>query len=430
MNKFISTKYNENYYEEMMDNGLKVVVWHKPNFKKSFVLMATSFGGFDTFQYDSSGREYNYHSGLAHFLEHKMFEVKNGNVFDDFSKMGADVNAATTYDSTSYYFQTSGDIEKTLNLLLDFTQELFIDENSVEKEKNIIVQELKMYQQTSDFRLVREAFESAYINHPLKYDIGGDEKNVNEITLNELKLCFKLNYHPTSMICIIVSGKDHKTIFEIVRNNQRMKEISSINPIKRKIFDEPKEVVNKNNVFYMDVNKPKINIIFKLNGILEANDKMKMEVGLRFILDSLFTSINDNYQKWINEGIINDYFGYDYDFGIDYGYLMIYSETYKKDEFIQLIFDSLKNVKSMKLDYELFNQLKKRYYGENVRELNDFETIAFKFMEYSFNDISYFEIYDLIENIELKEINSIVKTLNFENYSIIECLPMNEKSDF
>ena len=155
MNKVISDKYRECYYEETLKNGLKVVIWHKDNYQKSFALMATPLGAFDVTQIDSKGNIYQYHPGLAHFLEHKMFEKENHDVMEDFSNMGANVNASTTYDSTCYYFQTSAELYEPLNLLLDFTQQLDITKESVEKEKGIITQELNMYQQMSDFRLVR-----------------------------------------------------------------------------------------------------------------------------------------------------------------------------------------------------------------------------------------------------------------------------------
>lgn len=223
MNKVISDKYQESYYEETLKNGLKVVVWHKPNYEKSFALMATPMGSFDIKQIDSKGNMFEYHAGLAHFLEHKMFESDHGDVMDDFSKMGANVNASTTYDMTCYYFQTSGDLFKPLNLLLDFTQSFNIDEASVEKEKGIITQELNMYLQMSDFRLVKETFSALFKEHPLKDDIGGTAQSVQETTLEELKKCYQSNYHPSTMMCVVVTGNDPEQVLDEIRRNQSQK---------------------------------------------------------------------------------------------------------------------------------------------------------------------------------------------------------------
>lgn len=424
MNKVISDKYKECYYEETLKNGLHVVIWHKENYVKSFALMATPLGAFDISQIDSKGNVYSYHSGLAHFLEHKMFEKMNHDVMEDFSSMGANVNASTTYDSTSYYFQTSSDLYEPLNLLLDFTQSLDITEQSVEKEKGIIIQELKMYEQMSDFCLIRETFEALYENHPLRFDIGGNTESVNHTTLEELEKCFKYNYHPSSMVCVIVSGEDPEKIMNIIRDNQNKKKFCCINEVHRRHFKEKREVVDKNRIFEMDINCPKVSLAFKLNGIRNSYERLKVEIALRFALDALFTPNNPDYQNWLDDEIINDYFGYDFDFGEDYGYLMVYSETNKKDFFIDLVFEQLKKLD--KLSTSLFEQLKRRYYGENIKELNDFESIAFNFARYYFDKIHYFDVYDLVQTIQFDDIYSILNSLNFDNYSIIECVPLKK----
>ena len=212
MNKVVSDRYQECYYEETLPNGLKVVVWHKPGYEKSFAMMSTQMGAFDISQIDSKGNTYQYPPGIAHFLEHKLFENENRDVMEDFSKMGASVNAATTYDLTTYYFQTSTDLYEPLNLLLDFTQSLDITKESVEKEKGIINQELSMYDQMSDFKLVKETFAALFKDHPMKYDIGGTTDSVNNTTLEQLEACYKYNYHPSTMICMIVTGKEPQEV--------------------------------------------------------------------------------------------------------------------------------------------------------------------------------------------------------------------------
>ena len=265
MNKVVSDRYQECYYEETLPNGLKVVVWHKPGYEKSFAMMSTPMGAFDISQIDSKGNTYQYPPGIAHFLEHKLFENENRDVMEDFSKMGASVNAATTYDLTTYYFQTSTDLYEPLNLLLDFTQSLDITKESVEKEKGIINQELSMYDQMSDFKLVKETFAALFHDHPMKYDIGGTTDSVNNTTLEQLEACYKYNYHPSTMICMIVTGKDPQEVLKFVRDNQSKKRFPSINSIHRRKCREQQEVVKDHVSFVMDVTTPKVNIAFKLN---------------------------------------------------------------------------------------------------------------------------------------------------------------------
>lgn len=426
MNKVISNKYKESYFEETLSNGLKVVIWHKPNYKKSFALMATPMGAFDIKQIDSKGNMYTYHPGIAHFLEHKLFETENRDVMEDFSKMGASVNAATTYDLTTYYFQTSDDLIEPLELLLDFTQSLDITEESVEKEKGIIVQELNMYDQMSDFRLVRETFAALFETHPMKYDVGGDEKSVNATTLQELEECYKYNYHPSTMICMVVTGKEPKEILDFIKKNQSKKKFPSINSISRKHYRENNQVVKEYVKFEMDVNQPKVNIAFKLSGIRNVKERYKTEIGLRFYMDAIFSTLNEDYQKWLDDEIVNDFFGYEFDFGEDYGYLMVYTETNKLDQFKELVFNSLTKIKKQPFDEKVFNQLKRRYFGENIKELNDFEAIGFTFIRSYFNKTNFFDIYEIMDSITIEDVMDVVDKLDLNHYSIVECNPLSK----
>lgn len=424
MNKVVSDRYQECYYEETLPNGLKVVVWHKPGYEKSFAMMSTPMGAFDISQIDSKGNTYQYPPGIAHFLEHKLFENENRDVMEDFSKMGASVNAATTYDLTTYYFQTSTDLYEPLNILLDFTQSLDITKESVEKEKGIINQELSMYDQMSDFKLVKETFAALFHDHPMKYDIGGTTDSVNNTTLEQLEACYKYNYHPSTMICMIVTGKDPQEVLKAVRENQAKKRFPSINSIHRRKCREQQEVVKEHVQFEMDVTTPKVNIAFKLNGIKNQIERNKMEIGIRYLMDSIFTTMNEDYQEWLDKEIINDFFGYECDFGEDYGYLMIYTETNKIDEFKDMIFTNLNKMMNESYKQETFNQLKKRYFGENIKELNDFEAISFAFIRNYFNKTNFFDVLEIIDSFGMNDIEKIKKSLNFDHYSVIECLPM------
>ena len=189
-------RYQESYLESVLDNGLKVVLWQKKDYAKSFFMMATPLGSFDLIQ-KSNKQTYEYPAGVAHFLEHKMFEGKDGeDVSELFSNYSAHVNAYTSFNETTYYFHTTQDIYKPLALLLDFVQELHITKESVEKEKSIITQELHMYLKNSDSQLLYELLKSLYQKHPLKYEILGDDESIQSITYEDLKKCYEMNYHP------------------------------------------------------------------------------------------------------------------------------------------------------------------------------------------------------------------------------------------
>ena len=176
MIKHYNELFDETSYTETLDNGLKVIIFHKPGYSLTSACFGTAFGGLNICQRHNA-RDYSFHPGTAHFLEHKLFESEEKDIMTAFSLMGANVNAFTSYKETVYYFTKSGeDIKDCLNLLLDFVQNLSITKESVEKEKGIIVEEVSMYMQNPDSRLINETYKSLYEKYPLKYDIGGDEE--------------------------------------------------------------------------------------------------------------------------------------------------------------------------------------------------------------------------------------------------------------
>lgn len=424
MNKVISNKYQESYIEETLDNGLKVVLWQKKGYEKSYFMMTTPLGALDIEQVDAHGKTYQFEPGIAHFLEHKMFEDEDKDVMNLFSEMGANVNAFTSYTETAYHFTTTEDPEKPLNLLLDFVQRLTISDESVEKEKGIIIQELQMYQQMSDSRLINETFSSLFHEHPLRFDVGGSVDSVNRITKDSLEECYALNYHPSTMILVGVTGRELEPILEIIKNNQKNKQFKPIVNVNRKQFEEPKEVKRPYYQFNMDVTTPKVNIAYKLQGIKDGMQRLKMEWCLKFILDASFTSLSDDYQQWLLDGTINDFYGFELEFGEDFGYMMFYTETEKLDEFKQIIEKTLEKAKANCISESTLNQLKRRYYGQSVRDLNSFDDIAFTYMRDYFNKIDFFEALDVINTITLADIQAAAKLMDLDNQAVLHLMPI------
>lgn len=423
MKKITNDTYQETYFEETLENGLHVILWNKPGFEKSYFMIATPLGALDMEQVDEAGKEIAFPAGIAHFLEHKMFEDETCDIMDKFSKMGANVNAFTSYTETAYYFSTSGDPIKPLHLLLELAQNLHISEASVEKEKGIIIQELNMYKQMSDSRLLMETFTSLFAKHPLRFDIGGDDESVTSITYDQLQECYRLNYHPSKMILIGVSGHDPKKLIEEIRNDQSQREFPKVAHVTRKSFDEPREVARSSYSFEMDVTTPKLAVAYKLAGIADWKERLKLEWAFRILLDASFTSLNPDYQKWLDEKIINDYFGYDADFGSDYGFLMFYNETDNIEQFRDFIHSTLKKVRETGIQEATLNQLKRRYFGQSVRSLNNFDEIAVTYMRNYFSHIDFFETMDMATKITLDDLWRAMDQIDPTCVAVVTVLP-------
>lgn len=419
-------RYQESYVEETLDNGLHVVLWQKPDYAKSLFMMATPLGALDMKQKDENGKEYDFPAGIAHFLEHKMFEMEDGDVMDLFSNMGANVNAFTSYTETVYYFSTTADVIQPLHLLLDFVQDLSITKESVEKEKGIIIQELNMYKQMSDQRLLMETFSSLYKHHPLRYDIGGDAESVTSITLEQLKQCYDINYHPGKMILVGVSAQDPEVLLKEIKKNQQAKTFPAGKKVIRMMQEEPYEPARKDFEFQMDVSMPKLSIAYKMRGVEDIYERIKKEWAIRMVLDATFSSLNPDFQKWLDEGIINDFVGSDVDLGKDYGMMMFYSETNKKEAFLAIVKDIVQKIKQEGISESLLEQLKKRYYGQSLRSLNSFDDIAITMVRNYFDQSDFFASMDVLYDITLQDVKDACQMIDVDNFCVIDLLPENK----
>lgn len=427
MNKINNERYQESYIEETLDNGLHVVLWQKPDYERSLFMMATPLGALDMKQQDEQGNVYEFPAGIAHFLEHKMFEMEEGDVMDMFSQMGANVNAFTSYTETAYYFSTTEDVVKPLHLLLDFVQSLYITKESVEKEKGIIIQELNMYKQMSDQRLLMETFSSLYHHHPLRYDIGGDSESVTSITLEQLKECYHLNYHPSTMILVGVSAKDPSVLLEEIKKNQEKKHFEPIRNVKRQMMEEPADPARREFDFAMDISMPKLSIAYKMTGRSDIYERIKTEWSIRMILDAYFSSLNQEYQSWLDAGIINDFVGSEVDLGKDYGMMMFYGETVKKEEFLALVKDIVHRIKENGISADILEQLKKRYFGQSLRSLNSFDDIAITMVRNYFDHSDFFQSMDVLYDITMEDVAHACEMIDETNFCVVELLPMDKK---
>lgn len=405
-------RFDETIFNTTLENGLSVIIVHKPEFRNHVALLGTNFGAKQLHQI-VNGNDVVFNSGVAHFLEHKLFEKQDEDILSTFTNMGASANAFTSYNETVYYFSTTQQLELPLNTLLDFVMDLSVTEQGVTKEKGIIIEELKMYQEMPLFRLSMEVLESLFVHHPLKHDIAGTVESVNAITKEELEQAYFTNYHPSQLVLSIVSPTTPEKIVEIIQKNQKEKgstnQLEVINPK----IDEPQEVARPFHKILMNVNNPKIALAYKQS--LPFKDQLeayKANVMMQMILDLNFSKLNPDYQSWIDANLINDLFVYQSDFGLDYGYFEFIAETQLINEFKSFISDKLENLEILP---EKLLQLKKRYLGENISDLSDFESFAINNFRAHFVGSNPFELIELIESITESELQNFISDLSLEN---------------
>jgi predicted Zn-dependent peptidase len=420
MNKSYNEILNETVYTETLDNGLTLVVLHKEKNVNTSVYLAFPYGSLNINQVNESGEVSAFHPGLAHFLEHKLFENHNGmDVMERFSELSCNVNAFTSYNETVYYFNTARqDIQEPLDLLLDFVQELNITEASVEKEKKIIIQELHMYHQMPESRLMYETFQSLYHAHPVKFDIGGSDESVMAITKEELEQCYHLNYQPNKSMLVIVTSLDHESISTMVKANQAKKHFALPVKLSDVKVNEPAEVVVGEKIVPMDIQSSKMTYAFKLQPQdLTEIQSATLEWQLKMGMELLFTSLNPDYENWIRSGLIHDYFGYDIEINTDYWYAMFYGETEDKEAFIALIDRVLATDIRPLLPY--LKQLKRRYLSYTYRLMDDQDDYAIHYLRNAFFHLSIEDTIRIIDELDEEAVVAAMKTLKTDNKTVV-----------
>ncbi|MDP2813552.1 MAG: pitrilysin family protein [Erysipelotrichaceae bacterium] len=417
MNKITNQRFNETFYEQTVGSGLRVVVMHKPGYIGSSALIATPFGGMHTKLKDNEGNIVDIVPGSAHFLEHKLFESEEGDIMTAFTEVGASVNAFTSYEETVYYFSTSNDIEKPLNMLLDFVSDLKISEQSVEKEKGIIIQELRMYAQMPDSRLVNETYRSLFVEHPFSNDIGGSEESVTSITKEHLELCYRLNYHPQRMLLVVATGEEPERIFDLAEKNHSTKSFDHAPLVESVKVNEPNHVFREKFDFILDVQSLKSTVTFKLNHhYLSERERKNAEWSLRLLMEATFSTLNPAYQRWMDDGVISDFFGFEVDLGEGYGLLMFYNETDDSETFEKFLEVEISKCTISAVTLE---QLKRRYLGQAFRSLNDLEDMAISFIRATFAKADFFDSLTWVEDITLLDIENVRNIIDLNNKCVV-----------
>ncbi|MEG0366027.1 MAG: pitrilysin family protein [Coprobacillus sp.] len=399
----------ETLYYEQMENGLKVYLLPKPGFSKTYGLFSTQFGSIDTTFVPLNEKEMvKVPDGIAHFLEHKMFEMEDGDASDKFAQLGASTNAFTSSSRTAYLFNTTSNENECIELLLDFVQNIYLTKDSVEKEKGIINQEIKMYDDDPDWRCYFGSIQNLYQQHPVKIDIAGTVETVNEIDKETLEKCYHTFYHPSNMMLFVVGNIEPDKTMEMIRNNQAKKSFEKANEIQREIAKESSDVDKKEESLTMDVMMPKVIVSLKINDILtDPKEKLKRELSMNLLLDLLFSKSSPLYEKWVQEEIINDSFSANFTQERDYSFLQFGGDTQNPNQLKDKVLELISSMKNYKIDEQAFSRIQKKNVGILIDVFNSPESIGNLFSRYYFEGIMVFDLIDTIMSIKESDLENL-----------------------
>ncbi|WP_010649212.1 EF-P 5-aminopentanol modification-associated protein YfmH [Oceanobacillus massiliensis] len=411
MNKQTYQDIAETIYSEKLDNGLTVFLLPKPEMAKAYGIFSTNYGSIDqTFVPIGETEEINVPEGVAHFLEHKLFEKEDRDVFADFGKLGASPNAFTSFGKTAYLFSATDQIEKNVETLIDFVQDPYFSEKSVEKEKGIISQEIKMYDDQPDWQSFMGTIKSMFKNHPVKIDIAGTVDSIMSITKDDLYTCYNTFYHPENMSLFVAGNFDADKMMEMIKTNQKKKSFMDMAELKRTFPEEPEEVAMKENKIIMPVSIPKCTV-----GIKDASEELAADEFLRrdllgnMMLSHFFSTGGSFYQQLYKTNLIDDSFYFESNLERNFGYSMVGSNTADPDKFAGKVKALLLSTNQMQLTDEEFGRMKKKKIGQLLRAMNSLEFIANKYVSYHTAGINLFEVIPAIQKLTLDDANDFMK---------------------
>ncbi|AQT83609.1 processing protease-like protein [Paenibacillus larvae subsp. larvae] len=394
----------ETLYTEKMPGGLQVFILPKAGFKKTYATFTTRYGSVDNHFQVEGREEIRVPDGIAHFLEHKMFEEQTGDIFSNFANKGASANAFTSFDRTTYLFTATEHIEDNLTTLIDFVQHPYFTDENVEKEKGIIGQEIQMYRDNPDWRSYYGLIEAMYSKHPIRIDIAGTVESISKITKGTLYECYNTFYHPSNMILFVVGGINPESIMELIRSNQAAKTFEPQGMIRRYFEQEPYEIQEKKRVIVLPVSLPKC--LFGIKEMapgVKGRELLVQELTTKLVLDYLFSSSSDLYQQLYDEGLISDSFGYEYNSTAEYAFSMVGGDTRDPGKLIDRIKEEVNKVIEKGLDEKIFERTRKKKIGNFLRMLNSPEAIANEFTKYRMKQIDLFDFLEVYKQISLQQ---------------------------
>ena len=404
---------DENVFEAELNNGLKLFVIPKTGFQKTFVTYTTQFGSLDRkFKPHGSEDFVTVPDGVAHFLEHKLFENEEEDLFTAFAEDNAQVNAFTSFDRTSYLFSATDNIESNIKRLLTMVETPYFTEASVDKEKGIIAEEIKMYQEQPGYKLMFKTLRAMYESHPIRVDIAGSVESIYEITKEDLYLCYETFYHPSNMVLFVVGDVDVDHIYNVVADHENQRDKTNQPRIVRDSLKEQDSVKEKVVTEKMKLQSPRIMLGFKNMPLTDVPDRLlvKKDLEMTLFFELLFGEETDFYQTLLNEELIDETFGYQFVLEPTYSFSMITSATQQPDKLKKLLLDELEAKQGNLTDTEAFNLLKKQFIGEFISGLNSPEYIANQYTKLYFEGVSLFDLLDIVESITLESVNETAQS--------------------
>ena len=406
MNEKSYPRIGETVLEKTLPNGLKIFIVPKPQHRKKYAFFATRYGGMDM-QFIRNGEKCDTPAGIAHYLEHKMFDTKDGNALQVLSQNGAEPNAFTSNAMTGYYFDCTEHFEENLRILLSFVSVPYFTDESVAKERGIIGQEIRMIEDNPDWQIYTRMLRALYHNHAARTSIAGTVESISHITAGTLYNCHKAFYTPANMILTVVGDVDPVHVIDLA--NRVLPKLSG--PIiERDYGTEPETVAEKETVLEMEVSAPQFLAGFKCAPAAEGDDYMRAAILGDMASDILLGESSALYQRLYEQGLINPSFGGAFEMMPGVAYLYAGGDSKDANAVTDAILREAARIAAEGVDEDYFRRIRKASFGANLRGLNSFENIAVTLTEGYFHGYDPLRFPEVFESITPEDVAAFLKT--------------------
>lgn len=402
-----SDRLGETIYEYEHKTGLKVFFVRKAGYNKKTAMFGTNYGSIDSvFKVPGHDEEIEVPDGIAHFLEHKLFEQEDGNMLDKFSRLGSSPNAFTSFNQTVYYFSCTDLFEENFKMLLDYVQKPWLTDENVEKEKGIIGQEIQMYKDNADWRVFFNLLDCLFVNHPVKLEIAGSIESISRINKELLYDCYNTFYTPSNMVVVVVGDIEPEAVFSIVDN---MIKFEDKGKVEKKYPDEPEKINKEYAEQKLAVSMPLFNMGVKDNVRATGYELQKRRIALSIVLQYTMGRSSDLYERLYKERLINDSFRADVSLNTGYGYLVWGGQSPDPKKTASIISETLREVAAKGISQEGFDRIRKSHEGVFVRSLNSIDNIAREILDSYFSGTEFFDAGKIFDELDTDYANIVAK---------------------
>ncbi|MGN0561522.1 MAG: EF-P 5-aminopentanol modification-associated protein YfmH [Candidatus Fimenecus sp.] len=407
MRKVESERLQEFYYDIDHPSGLKILVYPKEHYASAYAMFGTQYGSLDTDFRLAGEKEFtSVPEGIAHFLEHKLFESEDLDAFERYAKTGANANAYTSFDKTCYLFSCTDNLTDSLEILLDFVTHPYFTEATVQKEQGIIGQEIQMCRDEAGWESLFLLLRAMYHNCPVRIDIAGTVDSIAEISAELLYKCYNTFYNLSNMVLCVAGNVTPEQVLAVA---DRVLKPAAPVEIERKFHDEPREVKKAYDEETLAVAAP----IFSL-GFKEAVDtperSLKEVIISNLLLDAICGKTTPFYNELLDRGLINTSFDWEYFYGYGYAATIFTGETPDARAVEQRLVERISALQESGISEADFERIRKKHYGRTVMQFNDIESIANNMVSSYFRKESLFDDAEILQSLTLDEVNARLRT--------------------